>query len=294
MNRRQCLTALGASVVLKLPAFADSVQRPEFSFLIVTDTHIGRQDSMAPATRWTQTVRALDAAAGDFVLHLGDVVDGQREAQYAVYKDIRRGLRKPIHEIPGNHDQADHFEKHIRESIDMVLDHKGVRFLLVNNSHTDSHDGFLTGRQLTWIGERCDEAAKRGLFLMLCMHVPVHENRHPDRGWYVKPKDGQTELYAILNRHRDRVLALLHGHFHNGVRGWNDHTPYHEILFPSALYNQDRNFAKTKPPGYFLEELRPGYVAVTLQAGRMTLRYHPVGVAANAAEQRCELPQLKW
>jgi hypothetical protein len=69
------------------------------------------------------------------------------------------------------------------------------------------------------------------------MHVPVHDNRHPHRGWHIKAKGGQTEIYTLPARHRDRVLAPLHGHFHNGVRDWDDHASYHEIAFPSALYN---------------------------------------------------------
>src|SRR5690606_26325921 len=116
--------------------------------------------------------------------------------------------------------------------------------------------------------------------------------RHPDRGWYVKPKDGQTELYALLTRHRERVLALLHGHFHNGIRGWDDHAPLQEVVFPSALYNQDRRLAQQKAPGFYLPELRPGFVQVTLGPDGMMLRYHPLGEKPTA-EKVCPLPQWR-
>ena len=44
--------------------------------------------------------------------------------------------------IPGNHDPQELFQRHLRASIDTAFDHQGVRFLLFNNSRTDSHNGF--------------------------------------------------------------------------------------------------------------------------------------------------------
>jgi Icc protein len=296
LSRRSVLVPLGLGLAgtLSWPSWIRAADRPipDFSFIVVSDTHLGRGDEEAPARQWEKTAREIEASPGDLVLHLGDVVDGGRERQYPVYKDIRKAIRKPIHEIPGNHDPQELFEKHLRKPVELSFDHKGVRFLLLNNSRPDSHDGFLSARQLAWLGEQCEAAVKRDLFVLLAMHVPVHDNKHPDRGWHVKPKDGQADLYALLKRHRDRVLALLHGHFHNGVRGWEDHAPLQEVVFPSALYNQDRRLAQQKVPGYYLAELRPGFVQVSLDKAGMTLRYRPVGVKGDA-ERICLLPQLK-
>ena len=266
---------------------------PEFSFLVVSDTHLGRVGQPAPAEQWAETAQKMDGDSGDFVLHLGDLVDGGREAQYPVYKEIRATIRKPVYEVPGNHDPQKLFEKHIRKPVELAVDHKGVRFLLLNDSRTDSHDGFLSAQQLAWLGEQCAEAAKNDLFVIVAMHVPVHENTYPvDRGWYVKPEDGQAELYALLRRHQDRLLALLHGHFHNGMRGWDDHAPLQEVVFPSALYNHDRQLAKREAPGYYLPEMRPGYVRVSLHQGGMKLQYKPLG-RAEATEHLCPLPQFR-
>jgi predicted phosphodiesterase len=295
-SRRAALTSTAAGLVgvLRWPdqLRGDGRTVSQFSFLVVSDTHLGRNDDAAAAGQWARTAGEIDASDGDFVLHLGDVVDGGREAQYAVYKEARKAIRKPVYEIPGNHDPQELFEKHVRTPVELSFDHKGVRFLLLNNSRSGEHDGFLTAKQLTWLGDQADAAARKALFVVLCMHVPVHENKHPDRGWYVKPKDGQADLYGLLRRHRGRVLALLHGHFHNGVRGWDDHAPLQEVVFPSALYNQDRRLAEQKAPGYSLAELRPGFVRVSLLREGMRLRYRPVGVA-DSAEKLCPLPQFK-
>lgn len=213
-----------------------------------------------------------------------------RESQYAVYLADRNAIGKPVHEIPGNHDPLDLFARHVRREIDTVVDHRWLRFLLVSNARTDSHDGFLSDEQLAWIDRQCREAEQRELFVAICMHVPAHKNQHPDRGWYVKPDQGQTKLYAMLGRHEDRVIALMHGHFHNGIRGWDDHRPLHEICFPSALYNLDRHLEQQKAAGYNPDEFRPGFTLVTIENGVMRLTYKPVDEAASVSRD-CPLPR---
>jgi len=296
LTRRTFVQSLGAGLVASSawPAaiFAGDRAVPRFSFLVITDTHLGRGDNPAAARQWERTVRELDAAPGDFVLHLGDVVDDGREAQYGVYREQRARQRKTVHEIPGNHDPQDLFERHIRRQVDTSFDHQGVRFVLFNNSRRDSHNGFITPAQVTWIETQIGEAARRNLFVILCCHVPLHDNRHPDRGWHVGRTDGQEAVYTLLRRHPQRILALMHGHFHNGIRGWNDHGSLQEICFPSALYNQDRRLAEQRAPGFYLSELRPGYVKVSLDARGMALRYQPLG-DIRPAERLCPLPQFE-
>jgi 3',5'-cyclic AMP phosphodiesterase CpdA len=286
LRRREFLVGLGGSVILTSRALAETRTLPEFTFHIVSDTHIGRQDNEAALKQWKATVAELNAASGAFVLHLGDVVDSGREAQYPVYLDVRKTINKPVHEIPGNHDPQDLFAKYIRPQIDTSFGHGGVRFVLFNNSDRESHMGFIKPPQLEWLKSELAAAAKADQFVVLCCHVPVHTNAHPDRGWYVKPADGQTEFYALLEQHKPRVLALFHGHFHNGIRGWDDHKPYIESLFPSCCYNQDRKLVNHPMlSGFVIDDLRIGYTNVTLGGGKMTLAYKPLGAESKAKHE---------
>ena len=287
-------SALMADLVLRpLPlAAAAGKALPEVSFIVVSDTHLGRQDNDSAEKRWDKTAAEIAQSPAEIVLHLGDIVDGGRESQYPIYLATRKKIGKPVHEVPGNHDPHQHFEKHVRTPIDVSVDHRWLRFVLMGNAHTDSHDGFLTAAQLAWLDKQCQAAAAADRYVIVCMHVPAHKNTHPDRGWYVKPGSGQAELYAILAKHKDRVLAMLHGHFHNGIRGWDDHPPLHEIVFPSALYNQDRKLRDKNAPGYSLDEMRPGYTIVTIKDGTMTLKHKPVG-EADGASKKLEVAQLK-
>lgn len=285
-SRRKFLITLGAAtgaIVLR-PMCLRAADKPRsaLDFIIISDTHLGKGDSLAPERLWLKTATEVNAAPGAFVLHLGDIVDSAREEQYAPYLEARKLIKKPVHEIPGNHDEPEHFKKHIRQDVDTAFDHEWLRVVLMNNSHRDSHDGFFTAEQLAWLARSCDEAAERGLCLLVCTHVPVHSNTHPDRAWYVKPANGQTEFYAIMKKHESRVLGVFHGHYHNGIRGWDDRAPLHEVIFPSALYNQDRKLEAQKAAGYNLPEFRPGYTLVRLREGAMILEYKVTGAESDA------------
>ena len=105
MNRRQVLASGGAGAAVfcwsfHLPAAEDV--KP-LSFIIVSDTHLGRKDNKAAERNWRKAIDEINKQPGEFLLHLGDVVDSGREAQYPIYAQTRKLLKKPIHEIPGNH-----------------------------------------------------------------------------------------------------------------------------------------------------------------------------------------------
>ncbi len=290
ISRRKALsTVAGGATLAFSPACLANPKRPlsKLRFLVASDTHLGYKNAMSAEKRWSQAAAELKSATGDLVLHLGDIVDGGREEQYEVYLRERAKIGKPVYEIPGNHDPLDLFRKHIRKEIDVAVDHEWLKFVLVGNAHTDSHDGFLTDAQLQWIESQCVAATEQQLYVILCLHVPVHSNRHPDRGWHVKPEHGQTKLYDIIERHKQQIVAMFHGHFHNGIRGWKDDGGIHEVCMPSVLYNLDRGLEKQKAAGYNPLEFRPGYTKVTIDKGLMALDYKPLG-ADVSVNKKCE------
>jgi 3',5'-cyclic AMP phosphodiesterase CpdA len=281
-DRRSLLAAAAAlplSTLSRRLAAAEGLK--PLRFVVVSDTHLGKGDSESPGRNWSKAIDEINGLPGEFVLHLGDVVDGGREPYYPKYAEARAGLKKPIHEIPGNHDPEELFRKYVSPEIDRAVDYGGVRFVLLGNARRDSHLGFVTPLQIKWLGEQFADAAKHDLKLVLCCHVPVHTNAHPDRGWHVKPADGQTGLYELVDRHADRFIALLHGHFHNGIRGWRDRGGLLETVLPSVLYNQDRGWKQKGAAGFVLDEFRPGYTLATLGEGKLTLEYKVLGGEVN-------------
>ena len=254
-------------------------ERKPIRFAIVTDTHLGRQGKTTPQKQFQAIATELSKADIGFVLHLGDIIDSGRVGQYQVYKKIRDSIGKPVHEIPGNHDPVDAFAREIREAVDTMIDLGWLRVVLMNNARRTSHDGFFEASQLDWLEETATTAADENRVILVCCHVPVHTNRPPDRAWYVKPEHGQQRFYEILAAHRDRVAGVFHGHFHNGLRGWDDRAPPHEICFPSAHYNQKRGLEEKGAPGYNPDEFRAGYCLARLGEGTLSIRYKPIGEA---------------
>ena len=275
-TRRHFIRALAvaAAPLILRPACLAAGARAELSFIVVTDTHLGYKDASGAEKLWLKTAAEIAKEPGAFVLHLGDGVDGGREEQYPKYLEGRKLIGKPVHEVPGNHDPVEAFQKHLRAEVDAAIEHEWLRVLLLNNAHRDSHEGFITPEQIAWLTKQCDLAAQKDQLILFAMHVPVHHNTHPDRGWYVKPANGQADFYALMQKHAARTLALFHGHFHNGLRGWDDHAPVHEVCFPSALYNQDRALEAKKAPGFNPVEFRPGFTCVTIRDGAIELKFH--------------------
>jgi 3',5'-cyclic AMP phosphodiesterase CpdA len=287
-SRRGFLSAAAAASVtfsLPLTSRAKAASRKSLRLAVVTDTHLGFKDQNAAEQLWSQTAEEIAGVNADLVLHLGDLVDRGQESLYPRYLKRRESIKLPIHEIPGNHDPQELFEKYIRQPVDTVVDCDWLRLVLLNNSRTDSHDGFLTEQQLTWIDEQLADAEERNLLAILCMHVPAHANKHPDRGWHIKPEQGQPELYRAIDRRPGTVLAMFHGHFHNGLRGWDDAAPVHEICFPSALYNQDRKLSEGGASGYNLNEFRAAYSVVTIGDEALQIALHVVGQGNVATKE---------
>lgn len=287
LSRRATLKCGVASAILWPTCLkARGASREELSLAIVTDTHLGYRDKDSAAKLWQKTATEINQSPGKLVLHLGDIVDGGREEQYPIYLESRRLIEKPFHEIAGNHDPEDLFRRHIRETPSIVVEHGWLRFLLLNNARRESHDGFLSDEQLAWLESQCQQADQDDCFVSICMHVPAHPNRHPDRGWYVKPGSGADEFNGLLQRYQNRIVAVMHGHFHNGIRGWNDRHGVHEICFPSALYNQNRGLEEQSAPGFNPLEFRAGYTLVTIRRGAMLLQYKPTG-GESSVEKEC-------
>ncbi len=286
-TRRGWLATVGAGGAVALSTslpVAAAQEQPPLSFAVVSDTHLGRQDKMTAQNQWKTVAEELAETDVKFVLHLGDIVDAGREAQYAPYKEIRDSIGKPVHEIPGNHDPAEAFAKKIRREVDTTVDHGWLTVVLMNNSRRTSHDGFFEEAQLDWLAKVCNEAADRGRKILICCHVPVVKNGPPDRAWYVKPEHGQKRFYEIVTAHKEDTIAVFHGHFHNGIRGWDAHAPLHEICFPSVTYNQNRGLEAKGAPGFNPVEFRPGYCLVTLGDGKLAIDYKPTGADVAATK----------
>lgn len=284
LGRRRFLALAGTALVHVAGGLrsAEPAREPEFTFAFVTDTHLGR--TAAEEKALPGLVDAINRSPAAFTLFGGDLVDnGQKpdhDKRYPVWKDIVKGLKKDWYGVPGNHDPDELFRKHVQPQTDFSVEHKNMRFVCFRDAEPNpGHDGIVTPEQMKWLQGQLDDAGKKGQRVILVAHVIYHENKHPDVGWYVK--QGREAFGKLLQANR-HVVAFLAGHFHCGLRGWDDSFGVQEVILPSASWNRDRGLDNA--PGYSLNEFRPGYVLAEVHRDRLRLRYIPLGIAAVARD----------
>jgi 3',5'-cyclic AMP phosphodiesterase CpdA len=283
MTRRTLLASAGvAGAALLLGArrssSAEAAPPEPLVLALVADTHLGKAGAQDPAADMAEAVAEINASPAEMTLFLGDLVDAgaTHEALYADWLKIAGGLKQPYYAIPGNHDPAAIFTKHVRPETDYVVDVKDLRLIFFADASPESHDGAITAEQLKWLAAKVDEAAAARRRVILCTHIPRHPNEAPDMGWYIrKPR---ADLETLVKSHAGTIIALSSGHLHSGLRGWTDTAGVPEIAVPSCLWNFQGDLAKAG--GFSTRDQRRGYAVAEVGADKLTLRYKPTGAAA--------------
>jgi 3',5'-cyclic AMP phosphodiesterase CpdA len=149
-------------------------------------------------------VAEVNASPAAFTVFCGDLVDkGEAEAnqkRYGEWLDIARGLKNEFTAVPGNHDPAALFTKHIRKETESVLDCKDYRILCFADAEPNpGHLGIVTEGQMKWLQARLDEAKKKDQRVILAAHVIYHARmRHG------LPRKATGRIFCLL-------AALLRG-----------------------------------------------------------------------------------
>lgn len=282
LSRRQFFTI--APAALASPLLAAEPQ-PEFSFALVTDTHLGKPGADY-VKRMATAVEEINASPAAFTVFCGDLVDrGEVEASQKLYPkwvELANGLKTEWTAVPGNHDPAAQFTKHVRKETESIIDHKGIRIIAFADAEPNpGHMGVVTEDQLKWLKARVDEA--KGKRVILTAHVIYHENKNPDVGWYIKDKKSRDPFGKLLAGNK-QIIAFFAGHHHCGMRGWNDTAHgIHEVILPCVSYNNDRKLDKA--PGFAVREFRPAWVRVDVFDTKLVLNYKPVGAEIAAAKE---------
>lgn len=287
LRRREFLISMAAAGCLAMfcspYALAAVSGNPKIRFALVSDTHLGKTSPQVMET----VVQEINESPAEFTLFLGDLVAGgsKNENQYPQWVEIAKRLKKPWYAVPGNHDPIEFFVKYVSEKTDRVMDYKGYRFILFDDAHNpkDSHLGVVSPEQLSWITQRIDEGAQKHLRVILVAHIASHKNLHPDVGWWIRDESGGKEFNAMLEAKSATVVALFSGHFHCGMRGWNDRWGIHEVVIPAVAWNKNRGLGTA--PGWSLDEFRQGYVLVDVYDDTLRLQYKPLSEEPKAVKE---------
>jgi 3',5'-cyclic AMP phosphodiesterase CpdA len=216
----------GAGVAFAMTAggtFAEAATPTDFSFVQISDSHIGFKLPANPdvAATLSATVEKINALPQQpsFVIHTGDVTHLARPDQFDAAKNILGKLKAPLMVIPGEHDAIGaEGAKHFAEAFPnpdapegwWSFDRNGVHFIALVNVFNYETMGVLGQKQLDWL--KNDLAAqKTDTPIVVFGHVPLYA-LYPAWGWTTS--DGATAI-AMLKRFS--AVTVLNGHIHQVI-----------------------------------------------------------------------------
>ena len=194
-----------------------------FSFVQISDSHIGfnkaaNQDVAGTLKLAIDKVNAHAAPAGgpDFMLHTGDITQSAKAAEFDAATQIVKGAKvSQTFYVPGEHDTAsddgalyrERFGKGTLGSGWYSFDHKGVRFIGLNNVLQIDAMGRLGPDQLGWLKKDL-ASLSASTPIVIFAHIPLWMV-YPDWGWGTQ--DG-AEALSYLKRFGS--VTVLNGHIH--------------------------------------------------------------------------------
>jgi 3',5'-cyclic AMP phosphodiesterase CpdA len=298
ISRREILTgaaaAAGAMLIHNIAKAADddaakSDGNKPFTFALMSDTHLGRNGE-GPAKQMKHAVEEINASPAELIIFTGDLVNAgevdANEKHYPEWLDIAGGWKKPWHAVPGNHDPVAKFVKRIGVETDRIVDVPSApyRFVFFRDALPNpEHQGAVLDEQLNWLQAQIDGAAHDNRRVFLVSHIIYHKNEKPDVGWMIR--DNREAFTDFLKQNAKQVDAFFAGHFHSGLRGWDDTFGIHEIVLPSACWNFDGKRLRGAP-GYTFDEDRPGWVLAEVRGpGQIKLSYKPIGADVSVVKE---------
>lgn len=250
LNRRKFiinsfLVAGGLAASRLLPGCVDHSEggREHFSFVQINDIHLnisGNEGYPKVEEKLRSVISSINSEEKfplpDFVLFPGDIIQGtkfkflQPECEFS--KKILDELKCPYFTVVGNHENMNtegnlNAYKRIfgKDRVYYSFIHKGYHFILFNNSNGLGSAGDSTTKRNEWLEKTLNEYDTYPK-IIVC-HIPLIAFREDAilrksfGFWTYKLKGENT--WGIIQKHSDRVIAVLNGHIHlTGVMKTNN------------------------------------------------------------------------
>jgi predicted phosphodiesterase len=215
-----------------------------FTFLQISDTHIGFDKAANPDARGTaiaavEKIKRLPEKP-EFILHTGDITHLSKDEQFDDAKQILSGLDMPIFFVPGEHDFLDegqgktflaHHGQGTQGSGWYSFDHGGVHFVALNNVADLKPGGMahIGDDQLTWLGKDL-AGLSASTPVVVFGHIPLWTVYEP-WGWGT---DDSAQALAMLKPFGS--VTVLNGHIHQVLHKVEGNVAFHSAR--STAYPQ--------------------------------------------------------
>ena len=216
-------------------ALAATPRLASFSFLQISDSHIGFAKAANPDARATfreaiAKVTALPTKP-DFIIHTGDVSQLSRDEEFDDAHQMLLEADVPLFFVPGEHDMLDpdagkafrdRFGKGTRGSGWYSFDHRGVHFVgLVNVADLKPGGmGNFGAEQLAWL-KRDLAGRSSSTPIVVFAHMPLW-TVYAEWGWGTDDAEQALRLLA-----RFGSVTILNGHIHQITQKVEGHIAFH-------------------------------------------------------------------
>jgi 3',5'-cyclic AMP phosphodiesterase CpdA len=215
------------STGLPLRASAAEISKSSFSFVQISDSHIGfskegiNTDVTATLKEAIARINALPGRP-DFILHTGDLTHLAAAEEFDTLAELLKAAKTPeIFFVPGEHDVTgddgklyrERFGRNSKGSGWYSFDHRGVHFIgLVNVIEIHQNGlGALGEEQLKWLENDLKDRSSE-MPIVVFAHIPLWEV-YPQWGWGTK--DGARALSYLK---RFGSVTVLNGHIHQTMK----------------------------------------------------------------------------
>jgi 3',5'-cyclic-AMP phosphodiesterase len=253
MDRRgflMCAAWTGAAVVwtaaggvlssrVVTPASAAEAPAGAFSFVQISDTHIGFKgqangDATATLQQVIDRINALPTRPA-FVLHTGDQTHGQKAGAFDTVAELLKGVKaERTFYVPGEHDVfldggKEYLERYGKGTVGgrgwQSFDYQGTHFVgLVNVlKYKGEGMGALGDEQLEWLA-RDVGALSSSTPIVVFSHVPLWAV-YPPWGWTT---DDAERALGVLRRFGS--VTVLNGHIHQVMKKVEGTVTFHTAM----------------------------------------------------------------
>jgi 3',5'-cyclic-AMP phosphodiesterase len=252
----------------RLADIDDSRARGDFSFVQISDSHMGFDKAANPDVVGTLKA-AIDKINGlpgspAFMLHTGDITHLSKPGEFDTVEQMLKDSRREVFYVPGEHDLLDEgqqfhdrFGKLSQGRGWYSFDHKGVHFVGLNNVMNLKAGGLgnLGNDQLEWMEKDVKHLSKNTPIVVFA-HIPLW-SVYPEWGWGT---DDAAQALSYLKKFGS--VTVLNGHIHQTMQKVEGNVTFHtaaSTAFPQARPGEAPSPGPMKVPA---EQLR-GLLGVT-------------------------------
>jgi len=296
----------------------EMVPEPEFTFAILTDTHIGEPgDETKYAHNWRveHAIDQINTLRPEFVVNCGDMITyWPNDARFAVAGEealrLHATFDMPVYYVPGNHDvgnkQSMSIGNIVTESTITAyreyfgpdyysFDFRDCHFIVLNAQMFNS-DLPAASEQWQWLLTDL-EATRNSRLTFMLLHIPLFWVNQDDPGpgnYEVIDEPARSELMQLINTYH--IDAVFTGHTHHSIANRVENTEL--LTAPSTTFARPfgKNYGVPSNAAIY-DEWKVGYQIVRVYPDGFVVNHvpsFPHAYPAQAIQQDNSLPQMRF